>query len=135
MVNEHPSTRANRCFVCGPDNPIGLHIGFHLDGDICRAEFVPSENHVGFDNVTHGGILYSALDDVMANWIHLQGMQGFTARCEIRYRDSVAVGEKVRLEGRMVRKRGRLIQLKGQAIRDSDDVVVAETEASFMLQH
>lgn len=128
-----PESRAKRCFVCGPNNPIGLHIDFHLDGEVCRAEFVPSENHCGWDGVTHGGILYSALDDVMANWIFLQGMRGFTAKCEVRYREELAVGTRVRLEGRMIQRRGRLIQLEGLAVRDADDVVVAKSTASFML--
>ncbi len=126
-------SRARRCFVCGPDNPIGLHIEFRLDDEVCRAEFVPLENHCGWDGVTHGGILYSALDDVMANWIFLQGMRGFTAKCEVRYREELAVGTRVRLEGRVILRRGRLIQLEGLAIRDADDVVVAESAASFML--
>jgi acyl-coenzyme A thioesterase PaaI-like protein len=110
-----------------------LHIEFRLDDDVCRAEFVPSENHVGWDGVTHGGILYSALDDVMANWIFLQGMRGFTAKCEVRYRDALPVGTRIRLEGRMVKKRGRMIQLEGLALRDSDGAVVAKSTASFML--
>ena len=133
MTDPIQRTNANRCFVCGPGNPIGLHLEFHLDGDVCRSEFVPTENHVGWDGVTHGGILYSILDDVMANWIYLKGMEGFTARCEIRYREPLAVGAKVRLEGRMIQQRRRLIKLQGRAIRDADNVVVAETEASFML--
>ena len=37
----------------------------------------------------HGGILYSLLDDVMANWSFLRGQRAHTARCEIRYRDVV----------------------------------------------
>lgn len=83
---------ANRCFVCGPSNPIGLKIRFHLDDDVCRGEFTPGEDHVGYDDVTHGGILYSALDDVMANWIFLRGARGYTARCEVRYRAPLPVG-------------------------------------------
>jgi acyl-coenzyme A thioesterase PaaI-like protein len=128
-----PESRAKRCFVCGPNNPIGLHIVFRLDDEVCRAEFVPSENHCGWDGVTHGGILYSALDDVMANWIFLQGMRGFTAKCEVRYREELAVGTRVRLEGRMLQRRGRLIQLEGLALRDSDGAVIARSTASFML--
>ena len=33
---------ANRCFVCGPGNPIGLRLHFHIDDqDVCRSEFTP----------------------------------------------------------------------------------------------
>ena len=59
---------ANNCFVCGPKNPIGLHLSFTIDDDdICRSQFTPAENHCGYDSLTHGGIIFSALDDVMAN--------------------------------------------------------------------
>ena len=82
---------ANRCFVCGPGNPDGLQVRFRLEGDVCRAEFVPARNHGGYDGVTHGGILFSLLDDVMANWVFLQGEQCFTARAEVRYRRALPI--------------------------------------------
>ena len=39
---------ATMCFACGKDNPIGLRIQFHFDGEDCTAEFTPDENHVGW---------------------------------------------------------------------------------------
>ena len=59
--------RANECFVCGPDNPIGLHLVFRLEDGACVSEFTPGRDHVGYPGVVHGGMIYSALDDVMAN--------------------------------------------------------------------
>ena len=125
---------ANNCFACGPDNPIGLRIAFRLDEDaVCHGKFTPGDNHEGFHGVTHGGILFSALDDVMANWLFLQGLRGYTARCEIRYRQPVPTHVDVRLEGRCEKRRGRLVQLKGIALRGDTDEVVAETDATFMI--
>ena len=66
----------NNCFVCGPSNPIGLRIKFRIDGDVCRGEFKPGEHHVGYNNITHGGIIFSLLDDVMANWLFLKNEIG-----------------------------------------------------------
>ena len=37
-------------------------------------------------------IVFGLLDDVMANWLWLQGLQCFTARADIRYRSELAVG-------------------------------------------
>ena len=92
---------ANNCFVCGPENPIGLKLIFSIgDDDICRSTFTPAENHCGYDGVTHGGIIFSALDDVMANWLFLKGFKAFTAKCEVRYRDALPIGTPVRLEPR-----------------------------------
>lgn len=123
---------ANHCFVCGPANPIGLKLAFHLDGDICRSEFTPEANHCGYDGVTHGGIVYSALDDVMANWLFLKGIRAYTAKCDIRYKGMLPVGTTVLLEGICIKEKSRLAMLQGKMKRKDTGEVIAETEASFM---
>lgn len=133
MTDPRARLAANQCFVCGPDNPLGLRLQFRIEGDICRAEFTPGAFHCGYANLVHGGIIYSALDDVMANWLFLQGVRGHTARCEIRYREPVELGESLRLEGRLVRRKHRLAILTGIATRASDNTIVAEAQGTFML--
>jgi acyl-coenzyme A thioesterase PaaI-like protein len=123
---------ANRCFVCGPSNPIGLKLNFRIDGDVCRAEFTPGDAHMGYQGLTHGGIIFSVLDDVMANWLWLRGERCFTARADIRYRASLPIGTPVRLEARMLKRKGRLVQLEGRVIRQADAAIVAEATGSFM---
>ncbi len=88
---------------------------------------------MGYDGVTHGGILFSLLDDVMANWVFLKGERCFTAKADVRYRQPLPVGTPIRLEGRQIRRRGRLAMLEGRAIRTDDDSVVVEASASFMV--
>ncbi len=121
------------CFACGKDNPVGLKINFSFDGKYCTAEFTGGENHVGWQDTIHGGIVYSALDDVTANVIYLQGRKAHTAKCEIRYRQPLYVGETIKLIGWIEKEKGRLIILKGEARRKADDVLVADCEASFMV--
>ncbi len=123
---------ANQCFVCGEANSIGLKLSFRIDGDVCRTEFTPTEAHMGYQGLTHGGIIFSLLDDVMANWLWLQGERCFTARADIRYRESLPIGTPVRVEGRMLKRKGRLVQLEGRVIRQDTDATVAEAGGSFM---
>lgn len=125
---------APMCFACGPENPIGLRIRFYVDGDECTAEFTPDENHVGFSDTVHGGIIYTALDDVTANILYQQGRKAHTARCEIRYRQPARVGETLKVKGWIENERRRLVMLKGEIRRKSDDVLVADCESSFMLE-
>ena len=125
---------ANRCFVCGPGNAHGLQVAFRLDAGVCRAEFTPRAEHAGYDGVTHGGILFSLLDDVMANWLYLDGEQCFTAKVEVRYRHPLPVGTPIRLEGRLVRRKGRLAVLEGKVLRADDGAVVVEAAGSFMVE-
>ena len=133
MTVDRARSDANKCFVCGPGNPIGLQIEFQIDDDRCRASFCPGEDHIGFENMVHGGIMFSVLDDVMANWLFLQGARGHTAKCEIRYRQPVAVGTRIDLEGWLVKRKGPLAMLEGIATRASDNEVVADAKASFMI--
>ncbi len=124
---------ANGCFVCGPNNPAGLGVNFRLEGELCVAQFTPAKEHMGYDNVTHGGIMFSLLDDVMANCLWLQGIACFTGRAEIRYREQLPIGTPVQLEGRCLKRKGRLAQMQGRIVRVDSGAVVAETTASFML--
>jgi acyl-coenzyme A thioesterase PaaI-like protein len=122
---------ATMCFACGPENPIGLKIRFNLIDGICSGTFKPGANHVGYQNTVHGGIIFSALDDAMANVLYLQNVKAHTARCEIRYRRALAVGEEITIRGWIDSRRKRLIVLKGEA-RLEDGTLVADCEASFM---
>lgn len=125
---------ATMCFACGPDNPVGLQIAFALDSENrCVGQFTPGKNHVGYQNTVHGGIIYAALDDVMANVMYLQQRKAHTARCEIRYRQPLETGQTIDLLGWIDSERRRLITLKGEARRQADGVVIADCEASFML--
>lgn len=132
MANNVAIEAATMCFACGPDNPIGLRIKFDLHDGICTGEFTAGENHVGYENTVHGGIIFSALDDVMANVLYLQSIKAHTARCEIRYRKALEVGQPVKLRGWIENERKRLIVLKAEARLAGDDSVVADCEASFM---
>lgn len=129
-----PIEAATMCFACGDENPIGLHIDFSFDGERCSGLFTPTAHHVGWADTVHGGIIYAALDDVTANVLYRQGRKAHTARCEIRYRAALSVGETIRLQGWIVREKGRLVQLKGQATRSSDEQLIADCDASFMLE-
>ena len=77
--------------------------------------------------------MFSLLDDVMANFLWLQGEQCFTARADIRYRDQLEVGQLIRLVSWCEKRKGRLAQMRGEIVRLSDQVTVAEASGTFML--
>ena len=133
MIDERDIEAAPMCFACGQDNPVGLKIRFEMNDSVVTAEFTPNENHVGFENTVHGGIIYSALDDVMANVLYLQKRKAHTARCEIRYRQALETGQTVKLKGWIESERRRLVILKGEMRRVDNDKLIADAEASFML--
>ncbi|MCY4199337.1 MAG: PaaI family thioesterase [Gammaproteobacteria bacterium] len=129
-------TPANHCFVCGPNNPIGLKVKFRLESEgesqVCRAEFTPAIEHSGYDSMTHGGIIFSLLDDVMANYHFLQGQVVVTARMQIRYGASLPIGTPVALQARQVEAKGRLKIMQASACMVEGGQLVASAEGRFM---
>lgn len=128
-----PPEETVHCFACSTSNPVSLGMHLWMEGDRCFGEFTPRDEHCGWTGITHGGLLFTALDEVMANWLWLQALRGVTARCEVRYRDQVPTGTPLKLEAWQVERRRRLVTLGAQARRMEDDAVVAECEARFML--
>ncbi len=133
MTDPRSAGDAVNCFVCGPANPIGLKMQFSLDNGVCTGHFTPQDHHCGFDGVTHGGIVFAVLDDVTANWLFLQGKRGYTARCDVRYRQPLPTGTAVRAEARLVSSRRNLYVLDGQLLRKDNDALVAQCTARFMV--
>jgi uncharacterized protein (TIGR00369 family) len=84
---------ARRCFVCGPENPIGLKLRFAPAGEGIRAEFTPTDLHVGYEGLIHGGILAALIDDALANVWFLRGREAVTAKIEVRFRREARPGE------------------------------------------
>ncbi|MEN7344243.1 MAG: PaaI family thioesterase [Pseudomonadota bacterium] len=123
---------ANHCFVCGPDNPRGLRLEFELRDGACHSVFTPSADHVGYHDVVHGGLLFSVLDDVMANWLYLQDIQAFTGKANVRYRQEGRVGDALVLRGWCVEHKGRLYKMASEAVSSATGKVVCEADAVFM---
>jgi acyl-coenzyme A thioesterase PaaI-like protein len=129
-----PRADANHCFVCGPHNAIGLQLSFEVAGERCTGRYTSQVDHAGFDGVTHGGIVFSVLDDAMANWFFLQGARGYTAKAEIRYRAPMPIGATAEIECQVIKRKGRLVQLSASATDAASGTTYAESQASFMLE-
>ena len=83
------------CFVCGPNNVIGLKLDFSFDGQTITTEFIPQKVHQGYMNIVHGGIISTLLDEVMVKLAIEMGMPAVTAHMDIRLRKAVAIGNKI----------------------------------------
>ena len=130
------NSTANRCFVCGPGNNIGLKVRFRLDEEnVCHAEWTSSNEFMGYEGVTHGGILFCLLDDVMANLLFLRGEVCVTAKADVRFHEPLGINETIRLRGQLVKRRGKLAIIEGSAIRASDQTLIASSTAHFVVQH
>jgi uncharacterized protein (TIGR00369 family) len=119
------------CFACGELNEDGLKLQLHLEERRSWTEFVLEDRFEGWQGVTHGGIIATILDEVMAWALVAEDNWGVTARMSLDFKRPVAVGTQVRAEGWIVRNRRRLIDTAGQVV-DADGNVLATAEAVYV---
>ncbi|AEG16768.1 phenylacetic acid degradation-related protein [Desulfofundulus kuznetsovii DSM 6115] len=119
------------CFACSPKNPIGLHLEFSLEGDVCRATFTAGEEHQGWDGLLHGGLIATLLDEAMAQWLWRRGVAAMTAEMLTRFSRPVPVGVPVTVEAWKVGGKGRLWELSARIILPGGRVAARAT-AKFL---
>lgn len=135
MLDEH--IRAIRrdydgCFGCGIANDFGLHIdGFRTVGNTVLADFTPHENHRGFADLLHGGVVAAALDEIMAWTAILQErVMVMTANLQLRYRNPANVAARFTMAGDVVERSGRRLRMTGRML-DGENLV-AEAQGLFL---
>ena len=102
-----------RCFACGPDNPIGLHLHFERAGErSVRATVTLGELFQGWKNIAHGGIAIMLLDEAMAHAAAAAGFRGMTASMSSRFRAPVPLGEPLEVSGEVVWMRRNVLSLR-----------------------
>jgi len=120
------------CFVCGRDNPIGLHMHFYRDGDGCvYADYVPRDEHQGYPGVMHGGLLTTMLDELIGRTAIASDLWCMTAKLELRFRKPVPIGEPLKLKGEITKKSGRLLEGRGE-IRLADGSLAVEAHGTYL---
>jgi len=119
------------CFACGEDNPIGLKLKPFYDGEKVRAEFTPGKYHQGWDNIVHGGILYTLLDEITAYALLCSGIYfGVTARSEVRFKQVVPINEPIEISAWVTKMTRRLVETQG-VLSHKDNTILAEGSSLF----
>jgi acyl-coenzyme A thioesterase PaaI-like protein len=123
------------CFACGARNPIGIHMQVDYREDIVAAESLlalPKEFQ-GWQEVIHGGILATLLDEIMMHAVwHFAGA-GVTLGMEVQFRQPLAPGEVVMVQGRLTETKGRRLKAQGEIIRQADNRLVANSLGRYLL--
>lgn len=134
---------AKWCFVCGVENPCGLHIRFFNDGHHrCLARVTLGDQYQSYPGIVHGGILATILDEAMGRAILAEGDEGdyreilderfmFTAKMDIRYRAPVPLHQGFTVRGRVDADRGRMAQVSGEVVL-ADGTVAVEATATLV---
>jgi acyl-coenzyme A thioesterase PaaI-like protein len=130
-MQRQPSSKM--CFVCGRENPIGMHMQFYADGEgRIHATYVPHEEHQGYPGVMHGGLVTALLDEIIGRTAIASDLWCMTAKLEVRFRKPVPIGESLRLVGEMTRKIGRVLEGRGEIRCERDGELLAEAHGKYL---
>ena len=96
-----------------------------FDGEKVTAEFTAGKFHQGWNDVVHGGILYTLLDEVNAYAMLCHGIEfGVTAKSEIRFKQIAPINEPIQASGWVTKMTKRLVETKGMLTLKDNTVVV-----------
>lgn len=108
----------HQCFACGELNEHGLRMSLHAEEGRCWSELTLDARFQGWDQLAHGGILSTILDEVMAWALVAQDQWGVTARLNLAFHRPAPIGRRIRAEGWLVEGRRR-VSRTAASIRDA----------------
>ncbi len=130
--NGLPGVRADSaCFVCGPDNPVGLQAAFVTHPDSCTssARVQLNAEFQGWQDLVHGGVLAALLDEACIYACRSLTDQCVTAELQLRYCKPVPVGSEVEVLGQLTERRKKIWRARAQL--KIAGVLHAEAEAKI----
>ena len=93
------------CFICGLENPIGLHLHiYEVEPGVIETTYIAPEHFQGYPGVVHGGIVAALIDEISAR--AQMGSDSndprfmFTAKLEVKYRQNVPIGKLLKIVGK-----------------------------------
>ncbi len=123
----------HHCFVCGENNPYGLHLKFSIHKGKISSEFVPQKIHQGYKDIVHGGIISTIIDEAMVKAALMQGLSAITAEITVRFKNPLMVGERAVVEAAITNMNKRIIETSAK-IKKSDETLIAEGHAKLLRQ-
>lgn len=131
---EIPKVPGQGCFACGTANPIGLHLEFYRSGDNICSDITLSKYHEGWQNMAHGGIISTLLDEVMS-WTVMYFKKSFfvTRKMELKYVKPVLIGVPLTVKARLANgSEPPKIKAQGE-IRNGEGGLLVKSAGEFVL--
>jgi len=124
----------HKCFGCGPANPSGLRMKFFTDEMSVFSWLKVPDHLIGWDNLVHGGILSTILDEIMS-WsaIYLLKKMILTKSMTVDFIKPVHVGMELKVEGNVFEKQtDRQAVMQGR-IYNKEGVLCVKSKGIYAL--
>ena len=117
------------CFACGTANPIGLKLEFYRLADSICSEITLDKVHEGWENLAHGGIISTLLDEVMS-WavLYFKRVLFVTRKMKIKYIRPVLIGTPLTVRGILIdTSEPPKVMTRGEILDDQGRLLVRST--------
>ena len=119
------------CFICGLENPIGLHLHFYeTEPGVVETSYISPDHFQGYPGVLHGGIVGALIDEVSSRAVIGSSPDNprymFTAKLEVKYRRNVPTGKPLKIIGRVGKSRSRSAEAWAGIYDAETDELLAE---------
>jgi len=129
MKIKQPNSRM--CFICGLENPIGLHLHlYETEPGVVESTYLAPDHFQGYPGVLHGGIVAAIIDEVSGR-AHMGSDPNnprfmFTAKLEIKYRQNVPIGKALKIIGRAGKSKSKSAEAWAGIYDAETDELLAE---------
>ena len=130
---------ARDCFACSPTNPISLKLEFYSDPDNDNqlySFFTPTQQHVSWGNIIHGGISAAVLDELSA-WVVIVSKQMLcvTSSFELKYHAPLLVGKPYIIKGEILHEKGKAVNVAAEILDEQHKKHVSSVAKLITLSH
>jgi uncharacterized protein (TIGR00369 family) len=124
----------HKCFGCGPANPHGLRMKFFSDDKFVFSWVKVPDHLVGWDNLVHGGILSTMLDEIMS-WsaIYLLKKMILTKSMTIDFIKPVYQGTELKVAGNVFENKSNRQAVMQGRIYNEEGVLCTESKGIYVL--
>ncbi len=129
-----PNSKAHNCFGCSPINPSGLKMKFYANDSLVFSEVTVPKHLCGWNNLIHGGILSTILDEIMS-WaaIYLLKRITLTKSMAIEFLKPVYVEQTLKVEGKVLELIGKHEAVMEGCLSNSDGTICTRSTANFAI--
>ncbi len=132
--NQLPNKGDHTCFGCGPANPSGLQMTFYANETTIRSTVTVPDHLCGWNNLVHGGVLSTILDEIMS-WatIYLLKQVPMTKSITVEFIKPVYIGSPLTIQGRVLKKISHREALLEGKIFNANDACCVKATGTFAI--
>ena len=125
------------CFICGLENPVGLHLHiYETEPGVVESTYTAPGHFQGYPGVLHGGIVGAIIDEISGRALMgndpLNPRFMFTARLEVKYRKNVPIEKLLKIIGKAGKSKSRSAEAWAGIYDAETDELLAEGTTLLM---